>query len=62
MKKLMLRIKAETKPEYREMLTIEMENFDRMRQELLDLFIFCNQQKKLRFDRILPLQILISTC
>ena len=50
MKKLMLRIEAETKPEYREMLDIEMENFDRMRQELLDLFIFCNQQKKLRFD------------
>lgn len=31
MKKLMLRIEAETKPEYREMLAIEMENFDRMR-------------------------------
>ena len=50
MKELMLYIEAETKPEYREMLAIEMENFDRMRQELLDLFIFCNQQKKLRFD------------
>ena len=50
MKKLMLRIEAETKPEYREMLAIEMENFDRMRQELLELFIFCNQQKKLRYD------------
>ena len=50
MKKLMLRIEAETKPEYREMLAIEMENFDRMRQELLELFIFCNQQKKLHFD------------
>ena len=50
MKKLMLYIEAETKPEYREMLAIEMENFDRMRQELLELFIFCNQQKKLRFD------------
>ena len=50
MKELMLRIEAETKPEYREMLTIEMENFDRMRQELLELFIFCNQQKKLHFD------------
>ena len=50
MKKLMLRIEAETKPEYREMLAIEMENFDKMRQELLKLFIFCNQQKKLRFD------------
>ena len=50
MKRLMLHIEAETKPEYREMLAIEMENFDRMRQELLELFIFCNQQKKLRFD------------
>ena len=50
MKELMLYIGAETKPEYREMLAIEMENFDRMRQELLELFIFCNQQKKLHFD------------
>ena len=50
MKKLMLRIEAETKPEYREMLKVEMENFDRMRQELMELFIFCNQQKKLHFD------------
>ena len=50
MKELMLYIEAETKPEYREMLKIEMENFDRMRQELLELFIFCNHQKKLRFD------------
>ncbi len=31
-------------------LAIEMENFDKMRQELLELFIFCNQQKKLHFD------------
>jgi hypothetical protein len=50
MKELMLRIEAETKPEYREMLAIEMENYDRMRQELLELFIFCNHQKKLRYD------------
>ena len=50
MKELMLYIEAETKPEYREMLAIEMENCDRMRRELLELFIFCNQQKKLRFD------------
>ena len=50
MKKLMLRIEAETKPEYREMLKVEMENFDRMRQEIMELFIFCNQQKKLHFD------------
>ena len=50
MKELMLYIEAETKPEYREMLAIEMENFNRMRQELLELFIFCNQQKKLHFD------------
>ena len=50
MKKLMLRIEAETKPEYREMLAIEMENFDKMRQELLELIIFCNQQKKLRYN------------
>ena len=50
MKELMLYIEAETKPEYREMLKVEMENFDRMRQELMELFIFCNQQKKLHFD------------
>lgn len=50
MKKLMLRIEAETKLEYREMLAIEMENFDKMRQELLDLLVFCNKQKNLRFD------------
>ena len=50
MKKLMLRIEAETRPEYREMLAIEMENFDKQRQELLDLFVFCNHQKKLHFD------------
>ena len=50
MKELMLYIEAETKPEYREMLKVEMENFDRMRQELMALFIFCNQQKKLHFD------------
>ena len=49
-KELMLYIEAETKPEYREMLAIEMENFDRMRQELLDLLVFCNKQKMLRYD------------
>ena len=27
-----------------------MENYDKQRQELLDLFIYCNQQKKLRID------------
>ena len=50
MKELMLYIEAETKPEYREMLKVEMENFDRMRQELMELLIFCNHQKKLHFD------------
>ena len=50
MKELMLRIKKETKLEYRMMLAIELENIDRMRQELLELIIFCNQQKKLRYD------------
>ena len=50
MKELMLYIEAETKPEYREMLKIEMENYDKQRQELLDLFVFCNKQKKLHFD------------
>ena len=50
MKELMLYIEAETKPEYREMLKIEMENYDKQRQELLDLFVFCNKQKKLYFD------------
>lgn len=49
MKELMLYIEAETKPEYREMMAIEMENFDKMRQELLDLFVFCNKQKTLHF-------------
>lgn len=50
MKELMLYIEAETKPEYREMLKVEMENYDKQRQGLLELFIFCNQQKKLHFD------------
>ena len=50
MKELMLRIEKETKPEYREMLAIEMENFDKMSRELLDLFVFCNKHKKLHFD------------
>ena len=50
MKELMLYIEAETKPEYREMLKIEMENYDKQRQELLELFVFCNKQKKLHFD------------
>ena len=50
MKELMLYIEAETKPEYREMLAIEMENYDKQRQELLELFVFCNKQKKLHFD------------
>ena len=50
MKELMLYIEAETKPKYREMLAIEMENYDKMRQELLDLFVYCNKQKKLHFD------------
>lgn len=50
MKELMLYIEAETKPEYREMLKVEMENYDKQRQELLDLFVFCNKQKKLHFD------------
>ena len=46
----MFRIEEETKPEYIEMLKAEMEKFDKTRQELLELFIFCNQQKKLHFD------------
>ena len=50
MKELMLRIEKETKLEYRMMLAIEKEHIDRMRQELLELIIFCNKQKKLRFD------------
>lgn len=50
MKELMLRIEKETKLEYRMMLAIEMEHIDRMKQELLELIIFCNQQKKLRLD------------
>ena len=50
MKELMLYIEAETKPEYREMLKVEMEKYDKQRQELLDLFVFCNKQKKLYFD------------
>lgn len=31
------------------MLKVEMENFDKQRQELFDLFVFCNK-KKLHFD------------
>jgi len=50
MKELMLRIEKETKLEYRVMLAIEMEHIDRMKQELLELIIFCNQQKKLRYN------------
>ena len=50
MKELMFYIEAETRPEYREMLKVEMENYDKQRQELLDLFVFCNKQKKLHFD------------
>lgn len=50
MKELMLRIEKETKLEYRMMLAIEMEHIDRMKQELLQLIIFCNRQKKLRYD------------
>lgn len=50
MKELMLYIEAETKPEYKELLKVEMENYDKQRQELLDLFVFCNKQKKLHFD------------
>lgn len=50
MKELMLRIEKETKLEYRMMLAIEKEHIDRMRQELLELIIFCNKQKKLRYD------------
>ena len=50
MKELMLRIEKETKLEYRMMLAIEIEHIDRMKQEILELIIFCNKQKKLRFD------------
>ena len=50
MKELMFYIEAETRPEYREMLKVEMENYDKQRQELLDLFVFCKKQKKLHFD------------
>lgn len=50
MKELMLRIEKETKLEYRMMLAIEMEHINKMKQELLELIIFCNQQKKLRYD------------
>ena len=50
MKELMLYVEAETTSEYREMLKIEMENYEKQRQELLDLFDFCNKQKALRFD------------
>ena len=50
MKELMLRIEKETKLEYRMMLAIEKEHIDRMRQELLELIIFCNKQKKLRYN------------
>lgn len=45
----MLSVEEEIKPEYREMLEIKIEKIDRLRQKLLDLFIYCNHQKKLRF-------------
>ena len=50
MKELMLHVEAETSPINRELLAIEMEDYDRMKQELLELFVFCNQDKKLRLD------------
>jgi hypothetical protein len=50
MKELMLRIEKETKLEYRMMLAIEMEHIDKMKQEILELIIFCNKQKKLRYN------------
>ena len=50
MKELMLRIEKETKLEYRMMLAIEIEHIDRMKQEILELIIFCNKQKKLRYE------------
>lgn len=49
MKKLMLCIEEEIKLEYREMLERKIEKIERMKQKLLDLFIYCNHQKKLRF-------------
>ena len=50
MKELMQRIEKETKLEYRMMLAIEMEHIDKMKQEILELIIFCNKQKKLRYN------------
>ena len=50
MKKLMLRIEAETKPHYREMLAIEMEELEKQRQALFELFVYCNHNKPLRLD------------
>ena len=50
MKELMLRIEKETRLEYRMMLAIEMEHIDKMKQEILELIIFCNKQKKLRYN------------
>ena len=49
MKELMLSIEKEIQPKYREMLEIKIDKIDRMRQKLLDLFIYCNHQKTLRF-------------
>ena len=50
MKELMLRIEKETRLEYRMMLAIEMEHIDKMKKEILELIIFCNKQKKLRYN------------
>lgn len=50
MKELMLRVERETRPEYRDMLDVERENYNKMREELLNLLCFCNQGKKVRFD------------
>ena len=49
MKKLMLRIRKEINPILREELERKIEKIERMKQELLDLFIYCNHPKKLRF-------------
>ena len=50
MKELMLRIEKEILSFPREILERKIEKIESMRQELLELFIFCNQQKKLHFD------------
>ena len=62
MKELMLRVERETRPEYRDMLDVERENYNKMREELLSLLAFATKGKKFVSIQIQPLQTSISIC